>query len=149
MKQAVFASLFLSTVLSVGPSCAPSSSWEELHAKSLGLEQQGRYGEAERVGQEALRVAEARFGPDHPNVARSLIDLADLYRIHQGKYFEAEPLYKRALSIWERVYGSNHSEVATVLEKMRDLYRRTGRKDEAERAEARAREIDRLLRAPL
>lgn len=141
MKREVIVLLFLATALSVGPSCAPASSWEELHAKSLGLEQQGRYGEAERVAQEALRVAEERFGPDHPNVAHSLTDLADLYRIHQGKYSKAEPLYKRALDIREKAHGSDHPEVATLLEKIADLYKRTGRKEEAERAEARAKEI--------
>jgi tetratricopeptide (TPR) repeat protein len=142
MKRSTQVLLFLLFAGALGgASCAPPQSWEDLHARSLDLARQGRYGEAERLGREGLKVAEKRFGPDHPNTARSLTDLADLYRIHMGKYAEAEPLYKQALAVWEKAQGSDHPEVATLLEKMADLYKKTGRKEETERAEARAKEI--------
>ncbi len=38
------------------------------------------------------------MGPEHPNVATSLNNLAEFYRA-QGRYADAEPLHKRALSI--------------------------------------------------
>jgi len=68
--------------------------WYELNHKVVSLYQQGRYSEATNVAEEALKVAESTFGPDHPNVATSLNNLAILYH-SQGKYAEAEPLYKR------------------------------------------------------
>ena len=43
-----------------------------------------------------------RRGPDHPNVAKSLNNLAEVYRA-EGRYADAEPLYKRALTIQEKV----------------------------------------------
>ena len=51
------------------------------------------------------------LGPDHPNVATSLNNLAELYR-NQGKYAEAEPLYKRSLAIREKALGPDHPDVA-------------------------------------
>ena len=42
-----------------------------------------------------LKIREAKLGPDHPDVAASLNNLATLYQT-QGKYAEAEPLYQRA-----------------------------------------------------
>ena len=58
----------------------------------------------------ALAIAEKALGPEHPNVATSLNNLAELYRA-QGQYAEAEPFYKRALAIWEKALGPEHPSV--------------------------------------
>jgi len=57
---------------------------------------QGCYAEAEALHLRALAIREKAFGPDRPDVAESLNNLADLYRL-QGRYVEAEPLIKRCL----------------------------------------------------
>ena len=49
--------------------------------------------------------------PDHPDVATSLNNLAELYRT-QGDYAKAEPLYKRSLAIREKALGPDHPDVA-------------------------------------
>jgi tetratricopeptide (TPR) repeat protein len=46
-----------------------------------------------------LKIREKALGPEHPDVAESLNNLALLYEV-QGKYVEAEPLYKQSLKIW-------------------------------------------------
>jgi len=56
---------------------------------------EGRYQEAIPFAEEVLRLSEDEFGPDHPDIAQSLNNLAVLYKT-QGRYAEAEPLYKRA-----------------------------------------------------
>ena len=114
--------------------------WEQLNSKVVKLYQQGRYAEAAKVAEEALTVAEKTFGPEHPDVATSLNNLAELYRA-QGKYAEAEPLYKRSLAIREKVLGSNHPDVATTCENMAWLYRQIGKEDEAKKLEARVKNI--------
>ena len=76
---------------------------------------QGRYAEAEPLYKRALAIREKALGPDHPDVARSLNNLAELYE-NQGRYAEAEPLYKRALAIREKALGPDHPDVATVAE---------------------------------
>jgi tetratricopeptide (TPR) repeat protein len=73
------------------------------------LYQAGKYAEAQEIAKRALAVAERRYGLDHPNVATSLNNLAELYR-NQGMYGEAEPLYKRSLAIAEKALGPNHPD---------------------------------------
>ncbi len=49
---------------------------------------QGKYAEAEPLNQRALAIWEKALGPEHPDVARSLNNLAMVYT-DQGKYEEA------------------------------------------------------------
>ena len=90
--------------------------------------------------QRALAIREKVLGPDHPNVAQSLNNLATLYHA-QRKYVEAEPLYKRALTIWEKALGPDHPNVALALENYAKLLRQTNRQMEATAMEVRAKAI--------
>ncbi len=101
---------------------------------------QGKYAEAEPLYQRALAIREKALGPEHPNVATSLNNLAVLYHT-QGRYTEAEPLYQRALAIHERVLGPEHPNVAQSLENYAVLLRKTGRRAEADEMESRAKAI--------
>ncbi len=135
--------IILMLVLAVSfalPAYAQEALWNELIAAVVAHKKQGRYSEAAKVAEEALKVAENTFGPDHPNVATSLYHLAVLYET-QGKYAAAEPLYKRVLAIREKALGPDHPLVATALRNMAELYKKTGRVDEAKRLEARAKAI--------
>ena len=105
--------------------------WKELYVKTATLYQQGRYSEAARVAEEALTVAEKTFGPNHLLVAKSLENLAGLYRA-QGKYSEAEPLYKRTLKILEEALGPDHPYVAISLNNLALFYRAQGKYTDAE-----------------
>ncbi|ERT03715.1 TPR repeat family protein, partial [Lyngbya aestuarii BL J] len=71
------------------------------------------------------------LGENHPDVATSLNNLANLYK-SQGRYDEAEPLHQRSLAIWEKTLGENHPDVALSLNGLALLYRDQGRYDEAE-----------------
>ena len=77
------------------------------------------------------------LGLDHPLVATSLNNLAELYRV-QGKYTEAETLLKRALGIYEKALGPDHPSVAVILKNYAALLRATHRDVEAANMEARA-----------
>src|SRR5208337_5550168 len=83
------------------PLGAQEGRWKELNAQVEQLYQQGKFAEATPLAQESLRVAEATFGEQHPDVVTSLNNLASLYEA-QGRYAEAEPFCKRALAIFER-----------------------------------------------
>ena len=69
----------------------------------------------------ALAIREKALGPDHPDVAKSLNNLAGLYR-EQGRYADAEPLFKRSLAIYEKALGPDHPDVATSLNNLAGLY---------------------------
>src|SRR5260370_18716613 len=79
------------------PAHAQGAEWEELNREVMSLSRQGRYDRAVVVAKQALQVAEQALGPDHPNVATSLNNLAELYRT-QGQYAQAQPPYKRSLA---------------------------------------------------
>ena len=74
---------------------------------------------------------EKALGPDHPDVAASLNNLAELYRA-QGRYGDAEPLYRRSLGIWEKALGPDHPHVATSLNNLALQYDDQGRYGDAE-----------------
>ena len=72
--------------------------WDILNEEVKELYRTGKYGRAVVVTKKALEVAEETVGPDHPDVATSLNNLAGLYRaINRDK--EAEPLEDRAARI--------------------------------------------------
>ena len=79
----------------------------------------------------ARAIREKALGPEHPDVAASRNNLAELYQA-QGRYAEAEPLYRRSLAIWEKALGPEHPHVATGLNNLTVLYRAQGRYAEAE-----------------
>ncbi len=66
------------------------------------------------VAQRKVAELEAELGPEHPDVAVSLNNLASLLD-DQGSYAEARPLYERSLAILEKVHGPEHPDVATSL----------------------------------
>src|SRR5258708_7743902 len=80
---------------------------------------------------EALSIRERMLGPDHPEVAAGLNNLASLYQA-QGRYAEAEPLFKRALAIGDKVLGPDHPDAAVRLSNLAMLYRDQMRYAEAE-----------------
>jgi CHAT domain-containing protein/Tfp pilus assembly protein PilF len=85
------------------------------------LYQQGRYAEAIPIAEKVLAIYEKAYGPDHPQVATSLNNLAWLYNA-LGDYAKAVPLYKRSLAIREKTYGLDHPDVAQSLSNLAGLY---------------------------
>ena len=96
--------------------------------------------EAEPLYRRSLAIREEALGPEHPDVAMSLNNLAVLYR-EQGQYPQAEPLFQRTLEVLEKSLGPEHPNVAATLENYAELLRKTNREAEAERLEARAKAI--------
>jgi len=58
-----------------------------------------------------LAIREKALGPDHPDVAASLNNLALVFS-RQGRAQEAEGLLLRALAIQEKAFGPDHPNVA-------------------------------------
>jgi tetratricopeptide (TPR) repeat protein len=102
-----------------------------LHRMANYLSEHASYSEAEPLLQRALGIWEQQLGPEHPNMAYPLNDLAILY-VEQGKYGQAEPLLQRALHIWEQQLGPEHLEVAYPLNSLANLYYYQGKYEQAE-----------------
>jgi tetratricopeptide (TPR) repeat protein len=69
----------------------------------------------------SLAIWEKALGREHPDVAKSLSNLALLYQ-SRGRYADAEPLYQRSLAILEKALGREHPNVATSLSSLASLY---------------------------
>jgi hypothetical protein len=56
------------------------------------------------IFERALTIFEKLFGPEHPEVARSLDRLGELY-LRRHRYAEAQSVLKQAAAIWRKVAG--------------------------------------------
>jgi hypothetical protein len=99
-----------------------------------------RGGAAEEALKRDIAAKEAALGPNHPDVAGMVVDLADLYQ-SQGRYRDAEALYDRALAIRKRALGPTHPDVARTLEQLSLVQRAQGRVREADQLSERAQAI--------
>ncbi|MEM9265723.1 MAG: tetratricopeptide repeat protein [Cyanobacteria bacterium P01_F01_bin.13] len=96
------------------------------------LNQHAQYKDAEQLFRRAITLNRRLFGEEHPDVAQSLNDLAELY-YHQGHYSEAEPLYQEALKMRKQLLSEEHPDVATSLNNLAALYKNQGHYSEAEK----------------
>ena len=99
---------------------------------------QGRYDEAEPLYERALEIKEEVLGPDHPDTAQSLNNLAALHE-SQGRYDKAEPLLERALAIREEALGPKHPHTQIVRNNYVGLLRETNQDEKADAVETRLR----------
>ena len=105
------------------------------------LSAKGLYDKAEYWSRRALKIDESSFGPDHPNVAIRLNNLATLLQ-DTNRLDKAEPLMRKALEIDESSFGPDHPNVAIRLNNLAVLLQDTNRLDKAEPLMRRALKID-------
>jgi tetratricopeptide (TPR) repeat protein/transcriptional regulator with XRE-family HTH domain len=89
------------------------------------------YTQAEPIYRRALAIREQHLGPDQPDTATILHNLAILQR-DTGNVVEAEQLYQRALAIREQHLGPDHPYTANALSNVANLYLAQKRYREAE-----------------
>jgi tetratricopeptide (TPR) repeat protein len=89
------------------------------------------YADARPLYERSLAIHEKVLGPEHPDTATSLNNLACLVR-DMGLREEAEPLFRRAIAIGEKILGGEHPDVATRWSNLACLLRDAGRTDDAE-----------------
>ena len=106
-----------------------------------------QYDKAEPLLGRALEIDQAAYGPEHPDVAIRLNDLARLLQA-TNRLGEAEPLMRRALKITQAAYGPDHREVASYLNNLAQLLQVTNRLGEAEPLMRRALEITQAAYGP-
>jgi len=74
---------------------------------------QGKYREAEPLQRRALAILEKTLGPDHPDVAAGLKNLAKLHRF-RGKNTEAAACEQRAMAIANRALSRDVQPATTT-----------------------------------
>ncbi len=96
-----------------------------------------RYEKAEQLYARALAIVEKAEGPDHPQTAMILNNLAGA-NLYLGKKELARQQYGRVLAIAEKAFGKDDPAVASFLESMAKVYRNTGLNADAEACEKKA-----------
>ncbi|HZT41558.1 MAG TPA: tetratricopeptide repeat protein [Chthonomonadaceae bacterium] len=102
----------------------------------------GDYEQAEKLFRQAMSLRENTFGKDHPSIARSLCNLAEVRRT-QGRPAEEEVLYEQAFQLQEHAYPQGHPYTAHILTRLGHIYWKDDRMDVAESMLGRALEIRR------
>lgn len=132
-KCCILLSMIAIIPLFSGCSKDPKVEWNELNNQMAQLYQEGKYEEAIQLGEKTIQAGEKAFGPDHPNVAKSLYNIAGCYYI-QNKLDKAEPLFNRALKIKTKAFGPMHPEVADLINLMGNIFSLQGKNHKAEGA---------------
>lgn len=104
-----------SAILALSMTCpvhAQETELKQLNQKVAELYKQGDYKQATVIATQALELAEKTLGPDHPNVAGSLYNLAWMYNT-KGQYTQALPYSRRATAIYhQRIVSGGTSDTA-------------------------------------
>ncbi|HEU4730726.1 MAG TPA: tetratricopeptide repeat-containing protein kinase family protein, partial [Kofleriaceae bacterium] len=108
--------------------------------------EKGKYSDAQASLERALALRERLLGPDHPDVAGSLANLARVMDA-RGDTAGARRASERALAIFERIYGPDHPNVASVCNNLGVLLLNVAN-DDAARYLERARAIRERVLGP-
>ena len=118
-----------------------------LHLAAVHLQLHARLDDARQLAERSLRITKAVHGPDHPDVAVRLNNLALILR-GEDHAREALPLAERALRITERAHGPDHPDVAVRLINLAAILRALDRAPEAEPMARRAVRIAEAAHGP-
>jgi serine/threonine protein kinase/tetratricopeptide (TPR) repeat protein len=91
----------------------------------------GDFDQAEQMQRGALSINQRVYGPDSPEVARSLNDLG-VSLVRHGKWSVAEVPLEQSLAIRRERLGSGNAELADSLHNVAEFYTQQGRIAEAE-----------------
>ncbi len=80
---------------------------------------------AARLTERALKIKEAVYGPEHPEVARTLTNLG-IVQQRLGEFEAARATQQRALAIKEAVYGPEHPQLASTLTNLGNVHQQLG-----------------------
>ncbi|GLI65193.1 hypothetical protein VaNZ11_008655 [Volvox africanus] len=102
-----------------------------LNNLALLLQDQGKYGEAEKLHRRVVACLDRLLGPEHPDTLSSVTNLASVMKA-VGRYDEAEQLHRRALLGVERVLSSLHSDTLRSANNLANALKEQSKFDDAE-----------------
>lgn len=92
------------------PAAAGGERGSVLHSLGVLSAKQGRYGEAQLLLQQAVKIYEQFLPPIHPDLAQGYLDLAAVFRA-QGRTGDADDNDRKALAIQQRLFGNDSPTV--------------------------------------
>ena len=118
-----------------------------LDGAGIYLSVHGQFADARPLLERAVALTEAAYGPDHPDLAGHLKNLA-LILGDLGRPREAQPLAERALAIDEAALGPDQPAIAADLGTLAQIYMGLNRLEEAGSLAQRALVIDEAVHGP-
>ncbi|MEZ4315727.1 MAG: serine/threonine-protein kinase, partial [Polyangiaceae bacterium] len=106
-------------------------------AQGIAFLAMGRFADAKAAHERALALRESAAGPDHPETAVSLHNLATAL-CAMGDCRAARPLFERAVTLSEKTIGPEHPGTAMTLSNLGNVLRRIGEHEAALSAHKRA-----------
>ncbi len=97
------------------------SEWASLYQERAEYAVSGNYDQALIVAKRALDVAQTAVGPEHPDVAICLNNLAFIYLL-KNQYALAEPLCNRAITIYEKALAQENYGLADSFNILATIY---------------------------
>ena len=91
----------------------------------------GVHERARPLYEKALEIWQRVHGPEHPQVANSVSELASLL-LSEGEIDRADAQYERALEIHSEALGDEHPRTLVLLQTLADVLERQARLEEAE-----------------
>ena len=98
---------------------------------AVALQRMAQFAEAIHLLEQVVQIRERELGPDAPELANALHNLARLFH-DTNRLEEAEALMRRALAIKQMWYGVEHPNVVATLNNLAQLLHDTNRPGEAE-----------------
>lgn len=92
---------------------------------------QSRFADAEELDKRAVAIDEKAFGPEHPSVAESDMELAAVYTAEK-KYADAETADLRALTIYDKAQGPGSLNTFRAVIAVLGVYSLEGKQAETE-----------------
>jgi tetratricopeptide (TPR) repeat protein len=129
------------------PRSLATATTELLGSAGIYLWVHGQPASARPLEVRALTITQAAHGPDHPDVATRLDNLALTLR-DLGHPDQARPLHERALAITRAAHGPDHPDVATRLDNLAVTLRDLGHPDQARPLQERALAITQAAHGP-
>ncbi len=120
-----------------GLELAPDAAGRLLNQAGLYFRGRAQFADAKEAFERALKIDEAAFGPDHPEVATEVNNLGLVLK-NLGELAEARQCYERALRIDEAVFGADHPQVAIHVNNLGLVLRDVGELPEARQCFERA-----------
>ena len=92
--------------------------------------EKGEYADGVKIVEQQLKIREKILGPEHPEVALTLNDLA-VFLNKTSDYTGALSLYERSLVIYEKALGKDHPDVARTLNNLAGTLEMIGKSEQA------------------
>lgn len=102
---------------------------DQLQAEVVRFFKEKQYEKAQALANQILEIREKSLGPDHPMVAVSLQNIAEIL-IARKKLKEAADVYRRCLTIYEKTSDVNNPQLIDSIGRYMCLLTTLGKRDE-------------------